>query len=171
MLDCSLQGFASLLAQWYNCGIVTHLCDLPGGVLDPDDEHSEALINMLSSFAESGRRTIGERTGQALNSLKAEGRRYCKNAPYGFTWERRGKKRIKVPDPREQSICIQVAKMQAMGYSLDQIRQYLNYEWKVRNRNGNEFVNSQVREMAVRGRQFLNAELAQEGKQAAVQQV
>jgi DNA invertase Pin-like site-specific DNA recombinase len=159
LLDRSLVGFGILLSQWDNLGIVTHLCDVPGGVLDPSNQYCEVLIKILISFAEYERRMIGRRTGQALNSLKAEGRRYCRFAPMGFQWERRGKKSVIVPDPNEQAICIRVAEMQSAGYSIDQIRQYLAYDWKVRNRNGNEFGNSQISDMAFRGTQFQNAEL------------
>ncbi len=159
LLEHSLVGFGRILAHWEKHGIVTHLCDVPGGVFDPANQHGKVLIKILIGFAECERRMIGRRSGKALKSLKADGRRYCRFAPLGYKWERRGKKSVMVPDPDERAICIRVAELESAGYSIDQIRQYLAYDWKVRNRNGNEYGNSQIPDMAFRGTQFQNAEV------------
>ena len=50
-----------------------------------------------------------------------------------------------------QAIRRQVLELNSQGYSIDQVRRYLSYEWKVRNRKGNEFGYSEVRNMIVRG--------------------
>jgi hypothetical protein len=38
----------------------------------------------------------------------------------------------------------QVLKMRSGGYSIDQIRQFMNYTWKVRTRMGGEWTNSRI---------------------------
>jgi hypothetical protein len=55
-----------------------------------------------------------------------------------------------VPNPYEQAILARVGELRLMGYSIDQIRQYLNYTWKVRNRRGREFGYEEVRRMCLR---------------------
>jgi DNA invertase Pin-like site-specific DNA recombinase len=157
-LDRSFKGFGTTLKVLGNLGVVVHLCDVPG-VLDPRDPYIRVLIKMLVSFTEYERRMIGLQTGQALNSLKAEGRRYSRFAPYGFEFQRRGKKTVMVPKPREQEIRARVVALSADGYSTEQIREYLAFEWKVRNRNGNTFGRTEVANMVARGTQWLNDEV------------
>ncbi len=152
---------AQILDQLRQFGVVAHLADMPGGVLDPGDPSCKLTVNVLLSAAKQERRSLGMRTRQALANLKAEGRRYCRFAPFGFKWQRQGKKTVMVPDAREQKICIKVAELRVGGYSIDQIRQYLAYEWRIRNRSGNEFGNSDVHNMSLRGAQWLQAAASQ----------
>jgi hypothetical protein len=56
-----------------------------------------------------------------------------------------------VPDEAERAIIHRVAELWLEGYSIDAIRQYLAYTWKVKNRNNREFGCSEVRRMALRG--------------------
>ena len=73
-------------------------------------------------------------------------------APYGFRWEKaKDGKTYAVPVPEEQAICRRVAELYAQGYSVNQLRQYLAYKCKARNRNGREFGYTEVRNMALRG--------------------
>jgi hypothetical protein len=90
------------------------------------------------------------------HALKAEGRRYTRYAPYGFTWEKRGGFTFLVPEPGEQRICPKAAEMRLQGYSWHQIRCYLAYEWKVRNRKGNDFGYPEIRELTLRGIELLH---------------
>jgi hypothetical protein len=98
---------------------------------------------------------IGTRVKESFVKMKQEGRRCSRHAPYGYKWERRGKQTFAVPNPAEQPVIRRVVELRERGYSLDQIRQYLNYEWKVRNREGNEFGSTEVRNMAIRGAELL----------------
>jgi DNA invertase Pin-like site-specific DNA recombinase len=160
-LDNTLKGFTRVLDAWSKQGIVTHVLDGPLTVLDPNHPHCIVLIKILAKFAEHERRMIGQRTSQGLAAVKASGRRYCQIAPYGFAWDRCGSEMIMVPEPREQAIGAKAAEMRAEGYSIDQIRQYFAYEWKVTNRNGREFNNAAVHKMAISGAQWLSAEVPQ----------
>jgi hypothetical protein len=78
-------------------------------------------------------------------------------APYGFRWEKRGQFWFLAPEPNEQVLCIQAAKMRLQGYSWQRIRTYFAYKWKVRNRVGNHFGYTEIREMTFRGLELLRA--------------
>ena len=47
--------------------------------------------------------------------------------------------------------------MKLEGYSWHQIRRYFAYEWKVRNRVGNQFGYSEIRKLTFRGLELLRA--------------
>jgi DNA invertase Pin-like site-specific DNA recombinase len=160
-LDRSFKGFTRVLRAWAERGVVTHLCDMPMSVLDPGHRHCEVLIKLIVKLAEHERRMIGQRTSQGLAVVKSEGRRYSRNAPFGFAWERRGKSTVMVAAPKEREICAKAAELKATGLSIDRIRQHLAYKLKVRNRNGREFNNSAVHQLAIRGAQWLNADVPQ----------
>ena len=95
------------------------------------------------AFTES-ERDEGQPNLAALAQRKAEGRRYSRIAPFGNKWQRRGKTTLMVAAPREQQIMRRVAEMKTVGYSIDQIRQYLAYEWQVKNRNGRDFGSKEI---------------------------
>jgi DNA invertase Pin-like site-specific DNA recombinase len=144
-----------VLDSWYRRGVTTHLLDVPGGRLDADSPHTFRLIEALNSFVRAGRRMVGVRVRESFAQLKLEGRRRSGHAPFGSRWERRGGKTYMVPAPEERAICRRVAELYAEGFSYDQIRRYLAYEWKVRNRNGKEFGYSEIRNMVSRGVELL----------------
>jgi hypothetical protein len=110
---------------------------------------------MTIAFAWYWRKMVGARVKESFAEMKKEGRRCSRHAPYGYRWERRGKETFAVPAPSEQVILRRVVELREQGYTLDRIRQYLNYEWKVRNREGNEFGSTEVRNMVVRGAEML----------------
>jgi DNA invertase Pin-like site-specific DNA recombinase len=146
---------AFTLDDWARRGIVTHVLDIPGCCLDPGNPETRTLIELTVAFARYWREMIGTSVKESFVRMKRVGRRCSRFAPYGYRWERRGKKTFAVPDPTEQVILRRVVELREQGYSLDQIRQYLNYEWKVRNREGNEFGSTEVRNMAIRGAEML----------------
>ena len=90
-LDRSFKGFTRVLHAWSERGVVSHLCDMPLTVLDPEHRNCDVFIKLIVKFAEHERRMIGQRTSQGLAVVKSEGRRYSRNAPIGFAWEQRGK--------------------------------------------------------------------------------
>jgi len=53
--------------------------------------------------------------------------------------------------------------MKLEGYSWHQIRRYFAYEWKVRNRVGNQFGYSEIRNMTFRGAELLEANRPRDG--------
>ncbi len=145
------------LDAWANLGVVVHLCDLRVGPLDPESVAYRHLIELLLLFNSSRSRRIAARCRQVSDSLKAEGRRNTRFAPFGFRWEKRGQFTFLAPEPNEQRICIKAAEMKIQGYSWHQIRCYFAYEWKVRNRVGNQFGYTEIREMTFRGFELMQA--------------
>ena len=144
-LSRSFIGFARILEFWLKHKITMHLCDMPGGVFDPDNPMSEMLIGMLIVFANYERRLISVRTREGLQARKLRGEKYCRWAEYGWRWEKhidpRLKKQVnvKVPDENERAILRKVVELRAAGCSFDQIRQHLNYQMKARTRMGGEW--------------------------------
>jgi hypothetical protein len=100
----------------------------------------------------------GARSREVIADLKKEGKRYCRTAPLGHRWEKGRGGTYMVPDEAERVIIHRVAELWLEGYSIDAIRQYLAYTWKVRNRNNREFGCSEVRRMALLGAKEITRE-------------
>jgi hypothetical protein len=119
-----------------------HICDMPGGVFDPDNPMSEMLIGILIVFANYERRLISVRTREGLQARKQRGEKYCRWAECGWNWQKRFdpqlKKQVnvKVPDEPERAILRKVVELRAAGRCLDQLWQHLSYVMRVRTRNG-----------------------------------
>ena len=145
------------LAAWADLGVVVHLCDFPGGPLDPESAVYRRVIDVLVRLSASRSRRDSMSCKEVSDSLKAEGRKNTRFARFGFRWEKRGEFWFLAPEPNEQVLCIQAAKMRLQGYSLHQIRRYFAYEWKVKNRVGNEFGYTEIREMTFRGFELMQA--------------
>jgi DNA invertase Pin-like site-specific DNA recombinase len=148
-LSRKLDSFANLLDAFHRLGVVLHVPDL--GTIDPRHPKARALIESLIYFADQQPILRGMRTRESHATLRASGEWCTRHAPFGTRWKKRGGKTYAVPDPNEQAICKKVAELRIAGYTWHQIRQYLAYEWKVRNRNGKEFGYEEVRKMALRG--------------------
>jgi DNA invertase Pin-like site-specific DNA recombinase len=149
--------FGKTLRVWADLGVVVHFCDVPAGPLDPENPLTRHLIDLIALFNASRSRRIATRCRAVSDRLKAEGRRNSRYAPYGSRWERRGGLSYQVPDPDEERLCIKAAQMRREGFSWHQIRRYFAYEWRVRNRVGNQFGYTEIREMAFRGFELLEA--------------
>jgi DNA invertase Pin-like site-specific DNA recombinase len=149
-LSRSFVGFARILEFWLKHKITMHLCDMPGGVFDPDNPMSEMLIGMLIVFANYERRLISVRTREGLQARKQRGEKYCRWPEYGWRWEMRydpvlGKDvSFKVADEGERAIMAKCVELPAAGCSLDRIRQHLNYERKARTRLGGHWTTGRV---------------------------
>ena len=143
------------LDGWRKQGVTVHLCDVLVGPLDPGSTLSGLVIATLVAFSASQRRRIAMRCKSVSDHLEAEGRRNTRFAPFGSRWERRGRLTFQVPEPNEQRLCIKAAEMKLAGFSWHQIRRYFAYEWKVRNRVGNQFGYTEIREMTFRGAALL----------------
>ena len=158
--DLMFRSFSELtrtLDDWLRRGVTAHLCDLPVGPLDPDSAVTRHVIDLLVLFNASKSRRIGTRCKVVSDRLEAEGRRNTRFAPFGSRWERRGRLSVLVPEPNEEVLCIKAAEMRLDGYSWHQIRRYFAYEWRVRNREGNAFGYTEIRNMAFRGAELLRA--------------
>jgi DNA invertase Pin-like site-specific DNA recombinase len=149
-LSRSFVGFARILEFWLRHKITMHLCDMPGGVFDPENPMSEMLIGMLIVFANYERRLISARTREGLQSRKQRGEKYCRWPEYGWRWEQRYDPvlqkdvNLKIADQGERAIMAKCVELRAKGCSFDKIRQHLNYEMKVRTRLGGHWTTSRV---------------------------
>ena len=160
-LSRSFVGFARILEFWLKHKITMHLCDMPGGVFDPDNPMSEMLIGMLIVFANYERRLISVRTREGLQARKQRGERYCRWAEYGWRWEKRhdpalGKDlNVKIADEGERVIMAKCVELRAAGQSLDKIRQHLNYEMKARTRLGGHWTTGRIAALVQQGLRFM----------------
>jgi DNA invertase Pin-like site-specific DNA recombinase len=139
----------STLDTLMNLGIAIHFLD-PSIALAPGDPAGRVAVALLSSLIEAANRLNGCRVREAFYYRRREGRRCSGESPYGTRWQRRGRETYAVPDPYEQAILARVGELRRVGYSIDQLRQYLNYTWKVKNRRGREFGYEAVRRMCLR---------------------
>ena len=160
-LSRSFVGFAHVLDAWVKLKVVLHLCDMPGGVFDPDNPMSEMMIGILIVFANYERRLISQRTREGLAARRQRGERYCRWAEYGWRWEKRtdpsaGKLvTVKVPDEREREILRKAVELRAAGHTLDSIRQHLNYRMKARTRTGGEWATNRIAFLVQQGLRLL----------------
>jgi len=160
-LSRSFVGFAHILELFLKKKITMHLCDMPGGVFDPDNPMSEMLIGILIVFANYERRLISVRTREGLQARKLRGEKYTRWPDYGWRWEKRldtqlGKQvNVKVADERERAILTKCVELRAAGWSFDQIRQYLNYQMKARTRMGGEWTTSRISYLVQQGLRIL----------------
>ncbi len=145
------------LGAWFKLGVVVHLCDIPVGPLDPEVAVCRHVIDLFVLLSRSRSRRISQRCREVSYELKVQGRRNTRFPPYGFRWEKRGEFWFLAPEPNEQVLCIQAAEMRLQGYSWDRIRTYFAYEWKVRNRVGNQFGYTEIRELTFRGFQLMQS--------------
>ena len=165
-LSRSFVGFARILEFWLKQKIKMHFCDMPGGIFDPDNPMSELLIGILIIFANYERRLISVRTREGLQARKLRGEKYNRWAEYGWRWEKRfdsGLQKhvnIKVPDENERAILCKVVELRAAGQSLDQIRQYLSYDMKVRTRMGGTWTKSRIASLFEQGLRLMAATAA-----------
>jgi DNA invertase Pin-like site-specific DNA recombinase len=158
--DLMLRSFADLgrtLGAWAELGVVVHLLDIPVGPLDPESAVYRHVIDTLVLFTRSTSRRISQRCREVSYDLKVQGRRNTRFARYGFRWEKRGEFWFLAPEPDEQRLCIQAAEMRLEGYSWHQIRRHFAYERKVKNRVGNQFGYTEIRELTFRGLELLRA--------------
>jgi len=156
-LGRSIAALDRVLQLWMNLGVTVHFCDLGGVCLDPANPGCRAMVRVIQSFAERQRRMVAVRCQKALAKRRANGERYCRVPPWGYTWKRRGRKMVIVEVPSEQQIMMVAAQMRCQGYSIEQVRTFFAFEWKVRNRAGREFGYREVRKMATRGAELLRA--------------
>jgi DNA invertase Pin-like site-specific DNA recombinase len=150
-----------ILRTWYLQNITTHLVDvhIDGVWLSANNPQVGGIIEALVEFGRAGQRMTGSRARETIADLKKQGKRYCGTAPFGFTWQKRHGGTFLIPDEYEQTIQRQVAALWVQGHTIDAIRQYLAYTWKVKNRNNKEFGCSEIRKMAIRGAQEKAREL------------
>ena len=90
-------------------------------------------FQILSSFAEFEKNCAGERTKTALQSLKSQGKVYCRKLPYGKILSDDKKKFEN--NSEEQKVISRMKNLRSEGFSLQKIADILNDE-KIPTREG-----------------------------------
>ena len=143
-----------VLEDFKRRNIRLHICNMMGGAIDLSQPIGEFLIKMLAAFAELERAFIAERTSDAMKARRRRG--LGGGRPhYGFKHETRhrtvdGKReayKVEVPDPEERRVMKMMLawRTQDPPWSFDQIREKLNYELKLRTRDGREWSIGRIR--------------------------
>jgi DNA invertase Pin-like site-specific DNA recombinase len=155
----SFIGFAKLLDTIIRRKVTIHICDMPGGTVDPNDPGQMAMAQMTIVFANYERALIVRRIREGFDNIRQQPGRALGGyaAPYGYKHEkvysRRLKKhyRIVVPHEQEQAVLVKMVELHAAGMSFAQIANYLNEDWKIPMRSGKQWDRRVVFEIWKRG--------------------
>ncbi len=96
-----------------------------GDHIDTSTAAGRLVLNVMGSVTQWEREAIGERTSEALQALRAQGRRISRHAPYGFRSDGNGRW---VVDDAEQHAIGLIFRLRATGLSLRQIAAELERE-------------------------------------------
>ena len=141
-LSRSITNFARILETIEGLGVTLHVCDIPGGELNPNNHIGRLLISILVAFADYERRLNSIRVQEGNASLRSEGHVFGERPKFGYRfrkqWSDRLKKHIKVvePHPDEQRVLRKMLEMRVKGASQQQIADWLNHKAKIRGRRG-----------------------------------
>jgi DNA invertase Pin-like site-specific DNA recombinase len=161
LLVRSLLDLTRVLDSWARRGVILHTADK--GVFDPSEPTWELMIRTLNEFAQVKRDLVSSTTKEGLTACRVKGQKVGRWPEYGWRYERRWDARrrghvdVKVPDERERQIMRKVLELRAEGYTIDQIRQMLQYTWKAlprprsRRNSSRTWSNSNVRDLVRRG--------------------
>ncbi len=89
-----------------------------GDHIDTSTAAGRLVLNVMGSVSQWEREAIGERTSEALQALRAQGKRISRHAPYGFRSDGNGSW---IADDAEQHAIGLIFKLRATGLSLRQI--------------------------------------------------
>jgi putative DNA-invertase from lambdoid prophage Rac len=134
-LSRSFADFAVVIQTWSRMGVIVHICDMPGGVLDPSNPMGQLLVHILVAFAQYERQLMRIRIIEGKAAMKAVGRKAGSHAPYGFKFvlHADGHEYLE-PDVPEAKVCLEILRLRRLGYSLDSISQHLAYTLKIPSR-------------------------------------
>jgi DNA invertase Pin-like site-specific DNA recombinase len=141
-LSRSLIDFCSVLQTWQKRQITLHICDFPGGKLDPGSPIMALMLHILVCFAEFERKMISTRTAEGLAIAKKKGHRTGRFPEYGYRfvqrWDHsRGRSfQVAVPDHVERGRMVHLLQLRLQGYTPGQIREKFNHEFNYRTREG-----------------------------------
>ena len=84
------------------------------------------VVSLFVLMGQWERETISERTSEIVAHLKAKGRRWCNNSPYGSRWLDTPDGKVLVPDDVERNILLTLHKWRSEGLSLSEIADRAN---------------------------------------------
>lgn len=108
----SMRDAAESIHVWAEKGIRVVITDLG---IDLATAAGRMMFHQLAAFAEFEREMISQRTREALQKMKAEGKKYGGVRPLGWVWN--GQKRL-VPFHAERQVGALIVQMRDQGFSL-----------------------------------------------------
>jgi DNA invertase Pin-like site-specific DNA recombinase len=147
-LSRNFLDFISTMDAWTRIGVTFHPIDLPMLIMRPDDHLTHAFLQMLMVFATLERQMLAQRITEAHRWRMSIGRRSTRHARKGFKWVKKADgKEYEEIDTDEAAVCIRALELTTMGYIQQQVADYLNEEWGVRNRAGRPYRQQDIRRM------------------------
>lgn len=142
-----------VLEKFERMGVNLHVCNLLGGAIDLGSPMGRFLIHILAAFAELERAFISERTKEGLARRKRQNLAHSRFPGYGFKYEKRynpeEKKymKVRVSDPDERAVMRKIVqwRIQENPYTWDEIREHLNYNLKLKTKDGKEWDLNRIR--------------------------
>ncbi|MFV1967364.1 MAG: recombinase family protein [Pirellulaceae bacterium] len=113
------------IEDWAEAGVGLHLVNQNGCSFDATTPAGHLMLTLLLAFATFERKVIGERTEDAMQRMKREGRRVGRYPRYGYRFSDNN---MEIPDDHEQMVVRQVKEMRAAGDSYHAIARRLNGE-------------------------------------------
>jgi DNA invertase Pin-like site-specific DNA recombinase len=151
-LSRNLLDFLGTIDAWTRTGVSFHPIDLPLLIMRPNDHLTAAFLQMLMVFATLERQMLAQRIREAHRWRVSVGRRSTRHARSGFKWVKKGDgKEYEEVDADEAATCIRAVELTTLGYTQQQIADYLTEEWGARNRMGNRFQQRDIRNLVDNG--------------------
>lgn len=147
LADC-----VSVLETFERMGVKLHVCNLMGGAIDLSSPMGKFIIHVLAAFAELERAFISERTKDGLAKRKDKRVAHTRFAGYGRRWEKQwvdGKLcKIAVRDDAEREVMRSILDWRVnQNLSWKQISDHLNYNLKLKPKDGREYDINKVRRL------------------------
>jgi DNA invertase Pin-like site-specific DNA recombinase len=117
--------------MWADKGIDLYATDIAGNTVNVRTSHGRLMFTLMLSFAVFESMRIGERTQDAMSSLKKNKRRYSQD-PLGFLSDTDGNLR---ENPGEIDTVKEIINMSLDGYTLTKIANTLNETKRLSKRN------------------------------------
>ena len=103
-----------------------------GDNIDTSTASGRLVLNVMGSVSQWEREAIGERTSEALATMRSNGRRISRHAPYGYRLNGTGW----VEDEDEQRAVVIMRRLRTTGLSLRQIAAELDQQGHHNRRGG-----------------------------------
>ena len=140
----------TMVERWKQLGVKLHFCDLGAMPIDPTTPIGEFILTIMAAVAKLEREFIRQRTREALAHRKRRGELKSRFPGYGFAWHRRWDAklqkhvRVRVACPQERAVMQSIVAWRLEGITWDEIRQKIQYELKLKTKDGREWTTSRV---------------------------
>lgn len=140
----SLPDALSLATHLHDKG--AHFVSIKEGTIDTTTPYGELIFRIMATFNDFQRKQIVEKTTASLDQLRANGKKWCKNAPYGYAFE--GSDFVQCP--AELRVLNLIRSLYLMkSYKAWRIADILNRR-KIKRRNGSIWFKANVQKLLYR---------------------